>query len=129
MPWENYIIRSQEKNSNLRTKIAQVVERRARNLEVRGSHPGSGSNFSLEIWRWFCVWNHMWNIDKERVLVIIIYVLIMYSTYWSRNNVSSDEAGWIRYKKYSIYRTFLKMPRIEQVDIININVIKQLKLN
>ena len=31
------------------TGIAQVVERRARNPEVRGSNPGSGSNFSLEI--------------------------------------------------------------------------------
>ena len=28
---------------------AQVVERRARNPEVRGSNPGSGSNISLEI--------------------------------------------------------------------------------
>ena len=32
-----------------RTRIAQVVERRARNTEVRGSNPGSGSNVSLEI--------------------------------------------------------------------------------
>ena len=29
--------------------LAQVVERRARNPEARGSNPGSGSNFSLEI--------------------------------------------------------------------------------
>ena len=29
--------------------IAQVVERRVRNPEVRGSNSGSGSNFSLEI--------------------------------------------------------------------------------
>ena len=29
--------------------LAQVVERRARNPEFRGSNPGSGSNFSLEI--------------------------------------------------------------------------------
>ena len=29
--------------------IAQVVERRARNPEVRGSNPCSGSNFSLDI--------------------------------------------------------------------------------
>ena len=34
---------------NQRFNIAQVVERRARNREVRGSNPGSGSNFSLEI--------------------------------------------------------------------------------
>ena len=32
-----------------RTRIAQVVECWARNPEVRGSNPGSGSNFSLEI--------------------------------------------------------------------------------
>ena len=31
------------------SRIAQVVERRARNPEVRGSNPGSGSNFSFEI--------------------------------------------------------------------------------
>ena len=29
--------------------IAQVAERLARNPEVRGSNPGSGSSFSLEI--------------------------------------------------------------------------------
>ena len=28
--------------------MAQVVERQARDLEVRGSNPGPGSNFSLE---------------------------------------------------------------------------------
>ena len=33
----------------MRTRIAQVAERRARNPEVRGSNPGSGSSFSLEI--------------------------------------------------------------------------------
>ena len=33
----------------MRTRIAQGVERRARNPEVRGSNPGYGSNFSLEI--------------------------------------------------------------------------------
>ena len=64
MPWEIYIIKSQGKNSNqnwdsnlgppdfmpgMRTRIAQVVERRARNMEVRGSNPSSGSNFSLVI--------------------------------------------------------------------------------
>ena len=32
-----------------KTRIAQVLERRAGNPEVRGSNPGSGSNFSLEI--------------------------------------------------------------------------------
>ena len=31
----------------IRTRIAQVVERRARNPEVRVSNPGCGSNFSL----------------------------------------------------------------------------------
>ena len=30
-----------------------MVERRARNLEVRGSNPGSGSNFCLEILQCF----------------------------------------------------------------------------
>ena len=35
--------------SLLGTRIAQVVERRVRNPEVRGSNPGSGSNSSLEI--------------------------------------------------------------------------------
>ena len=35
--------------TGMRTTIAQVVERRARNPEVRGSNPGSGSNFSLGI--------------------------------------------------------------------------------
>ena len=35
--------------AGMRTRIAQVVERRARNPEVRGSNPGSGSNISLEI--------------------------------------------------------------------------------
>ena len=35
--------------AGMRTRMAQVVERRARNPEVRGSNPGSGSNFSLEI--------------------------------------------------------------------------------
>ena len=34
---------------NLHYKIAQVVERGARNPEIRGSNPDSGSNFSLEI--------------------------------------------------------------------------------
>ena len=29
--------------------VCQVAERRARNPEVRGSNPGSGSSFSLEI--------------------------------------------------------------------------------
>ena len=33
----------------MRTRIAQVVERQARNPEVRGSNPGSRSSFSLEI--------------------------------------------------------------------------------
>ena len=37
------------KISKEKIRIAQVVERRARNPEVRGSNPGSGSNFSLEI--------------------------------------------------------------------------------
>ena len=37
------------KSHNLCFGIAQVVERRAGNPEVRGSNPGSGSNFSLEI--------------------------------------------------------------------------------
>ena len=35
--------------AGMRIRIAQVVERRARNPEVRGSNPGSGSSFSLEI--------------------------------------------------------------------------------
>ena len=35
--------------AGMRTRIAQIVECRARNLEVRGSNPSSGSNFSLEI--------------------------------------------------------------------------------
>ena len=35
--------------AGIRTRIAQVVERRAVNPKVRGSNPGSGSNFSLEI--------------------------------------------------------------------------------
>ena len=35
--------------AGMRTRIPQVIERRARNPEVRGSNPGSGSNFSLEI--------------------------------------------------------------------------------
>ena len=35
--------------AGMRTRIAQVVEPRARNPEVQGSNPGSGSNFSLEI--------------------------------------------------------------------------------
>ena len=34
---------------SMRTRIAQVVERRAGNPQVRGSNPGSSSNFSLEI--------------------------------------------------------------------------------
>ena len=38
-----------ENKLGMRTRIAQVVERRARNPEVQGSNPGSGSNFSLEI--------------------------------------------------------------------------------
>ena len=29
--------------------ICRVVERQARDLEVRGSNPGPGSNFSLEL--------------------------------------------------------------------------------
>ena len=33
----------------MRNRIAQVVELRARNPEVRGWNPGSDSNFSLEI--------------------------------------------------------------------------------
>ena len=36
-------------SAGIRTRIAQVVERRARNPEVRVSNPGSGSIFSLEI--------------------------------------------------------------------------------
>ena len=35
--------------AGMRTRIAQVAERRARNLEVRVLNPGSGSSFSLEI--------------------------------------------------------------------------------
>ena len=35
--------------AGMRTRIAQVAERRARNPEVRGSNPGSGSSFFLEI--------------------------------------------------------------------------------
>ena len=35
--------------AGMRTRIAQVAERRARNPEDRGSNPGSGSSFSLEI--------------------------------------------------------------------------------
>ena len=35
--------------AGMRTRIAQVVERRARNSEVRGSNPGSISNSSREI--------------------------------------------------------------------------------
>ena len=35
--------------AGMRTRIAQVVERRARNPEVQVSNSGSGSNFSLEI--------------------------------------------------------------------------------
>ena len=31
------------------TRIAQVVERQARDLEVRGSNPGTGSNFFFAI--------------------------------------------------------------------------------
>ena len=31
-------------------QIAQLVERQARDLEVRGSNPGSGANFCLEVW-------------------------------------------------------------------------------
>ena len=34
------------------TRIAKVVERRARNPEVRGSNPGSGSNCSLDNSLW-----------------------------------------------------------------------------
>ena len=33
----------------MRTRVAQVVERRVGNPEVRGLNPGSGSNFSHEI--------------------------------------------------------------------------------
>ena len=63
MPWEIYIIRSQEKKIEtepgfeprtsvfLARRIAQGVERRATNPEVRLSNPGSGSNFSLEIFK------------------------------------------------------------------------------
>ena len=43
------ILKSCKSGAGMRTRIAQVVERRARNPEVRGSNPGSGSNFSLEI--------------------------------------------------------------------------------
>ena len=32
-----------------RTRITEVVEHQARDLEARGSNPGSGSKFSLEI--------------------------------------------------------------------------------
>ena len=35
--------------NGMRTRIAQVAERRARNPEVRGSNPVSGSNVSFEI--------------------------------------------------------------------------------
>ena len=33
----------------MRTRIAQVAERRARNPEARGPNPGSGSSFFFEI--------------------------------------------------------------------------------
>ena len=57
MPSEIYIVRYQEKKfkreigalAGMRTRIAPVVERRARNPEVRGSNPGSGSYFFLDI--------------------------------------------------------------------------------
>ena len=42
-------IKTKQLSSGMRTRIAQVAERRARNPEVRGSNPGSGSSFSLEI--------------------------------------------------------------------------------
>ena len=55
MPWEilHYKISREkfepEPGFEPRTRIAQVVARRARNREVRGSNPGSGSNVSIEI--------------------------------------------------------------------------------
>ena len=50
MPWEIYIIRSQEKNLNQNREKFEpepgfephVIECRVRNSEVRGSNPGSG---------------------------------------------------------------------------------------
>ena len=38
-----------ETRTCMRTRIARVVEHRARNPEVQGRNSGSGSNFSLEI--------------------------------------------------------------------------------
>ena len=35
----------------MKTRIAQVVERRARNPQVRGSNPGYGSNFVLSSYK------------------------------------------------------------------------------
>ena len=35
--------------AGMKTRMAQVVEGRARNPDIRGSNPGSGSNFSIEI--------------------------------------------------------------------------------
>ena len=48
LPWEilHYKISREKLEPD---RIAQVAERRARNPEVRGSNPGSGSSFSLEI--------------------------------------------------------------------------------
>ena len=50
LPWEilHYKI-SREKLEPEPGFEPQVAERRARNPEVRGSNPGSGSSFSLEI--------------------------------------------------------------------------------
>ena len=36
--------------AGMRTRIAQVVERRTRNPEVQGSNPCSGLNFFLDFW-------------------------------------------------------------------------------
>ena len=35
--------------AGMRTRLAQMVERQARHPQVRGSNPGSSSNFCLEI--------------------------------------------------------------------------------
>ena len=47
MPCRIYKLDFQEKNLNL-DRDSSMVERQARDLEIRGSNPGPGSNFSLE---------------------------------------------------------------------------------
>ena len=58
-----------------------MVERQARNPEVRGSNPGSGSNFSLEILQYLLLY----------ILLFVSCELIGYLVYFNSLSVEIED--------------------------------------